>query len=207
MKPNDYERFAKMMLATAEAMDKDLTPQRILVYFDDLKHQDIRALEWAAQAHRRASNFFPKVKELKDLAQAWRPPVSQLGQGKEGKLLARGALVDARALGGVRHGIGLLGVKKEEAQELEPGGAAEEFLEWFSHTVKSVCLYSKQTPSRAQPARPCPPAGGGRQAVDKQKKKLSGVSPEAYFFRGDARPGLQKGLPFQTALGRQWLWA
>lgn len=87
MKPNDYERFAKMMLATAEAMDKDLTPQRILVYFDDLKHQDIRALEWAAQAHRRASNFFPKVKELKDLAQAWRPPVSQLGQGKEVKLL------------------------------------------------------------------------------------------------------------------------
>lgn len=84
---SDFDRFSKMMLATAEAMDKDLTPQRILVYFDDLKNQDIRALEWAAQAHRRASNFFPKVAELKHLAQAWRPPVHQLGKGQEVKLL------------------------------------------------------------------------------------------------------------------------
>src|SRR3989338_8353001 len=97
-------------------------------------------------------------------AAARRAALDKPHRGKEGKLFARGALVDARALGGVRHGIGLLGVKKEEAQELEPGGAAEEFLEWFSHTVKrGRGIVSKPQAARNLPAPARRQAGAGRR--------------------------------------------
>lgn len=81
MKKHDFDRFSKILLATAEAMDKDLSSQRIAIYFDDLIDLDIRAIEFAVKAHRKIATFFPKVAEIRGLARTWRPPSLPGSQG------------------------------------------------------------------------------------------------------------------------------
>lgn len=63
----DYQRFATAIAQTAEAYGTQLTPQRIAVYFDDLRDLDVDQVVRAFSRHRAAGEFFPTVAALRTL--------------------------------------------------------------------------------------------------------------------------------------------
>lgn len=68
MTRGDDIRFATLMGALSVAFDKELTEQKIDLYFEALADLRIEALEWAAKQVIRELVFFPKAKELRDYA-------------------------------------------------------------------------------------------------------------------------------------------
>lgn len=87
MKQSDYQQFCKIMLETAEAVDKALSAEKIAVFFKDLADIDIRAFRFAMEKHRKESEFFPRVAKILELAKMWKAPVPPGLQGREVKLL------------------------------------------------------------------------------------------------------------------------
>lgn len=61
----DYERFGHAMTMTAEAYGIQFTPQRVAIYFEDLRDLEIDDVVRALGERRRASEFFPTIASLR----------------------------------------------------------------------------------------------------------------------------------------------
>lgn len=90
MKKEEYQPFAKLILAAAEAVDRKLSPERIGIYFEDLFDLDIRAIQYAVREHRKISPYFPKVSEIREHARLWKAPRPYGIQGEDRKMIETG---------------------------------------------------------------------------------------------------------------------
>lgn len=97
MNKSDFREFSIALNKVAAAQGIELSAARITVYFDALFDLDIRAVKWAFNESIKTNTFFPKVKELRDLAQAWRPPAVSR-RYHETKMIEAPEVVRERAL-------------------------------------------------------------------------------------------------------------
>jgi hypothetical protein len=84
----DKQRFAVAMGKLGIAFDSVPTTQRMGIYFEALESEPLWAVEWAVKEAIRCCGFFPRVKELRDLARiAPRPASLRIERPEERTLL------------------------------------------------------------------------------------------------------------------------
>lgn len=115
MNKSDFERFLKLMVATAEMYDRPLSKEKIALYFTDLCDLDVRAVEYALAEHRKGSEFFPRVSQIRDLAKLWRRP-AVTGPGERKQLETREMQEEKRLQNLQRVRELLAGVEKLDAE-------------------------------------------------------------------------------------------
>jgi len=64
----DVERFSVVMVMLGEAYDAPPSLDKIDIYFEALRCCSLESIQWAAKEAVKRCQFFPRVKELLDLA-------------------------------------------------------------------------------------------------------------------------------------------
>lgn len=68
-KTTDYDKFSAEITRTAEAFGAEMSPGRIVTYFDDMSDLSLDAVIGALAYARRSLTFFPKIAELRRYAE------------------------------------------------------------------------------------------------------------------------------------------
>ncbi len=83
MAKNDFNEFQKVIVGLAEALDKSLSAQRIVLYFNALYSFDIRAVKFAAAEIIKVAEYFPKAAQIREYAKLWKSPALSGGSGQK----------------------------------------------------------------------------------------------------------------------------
>jgi len=87
MTDRDWSRFTKALTRLGVALDQPQSHERIKIFWEALKTTRIEAIEWAALEAEKKLVWFPKPKELSDLAAMAPLPQLPESEGKEVTLI------------------------------------------------------------------------------------------------------------------------
>lgn len=119
MMDGDKPRFAALMASLGLAFDALASREKQALYWEALRDVSVPALEFAVKEAIREGKWFPKAKELRDWALAYRPPAPTAVEVQRARLMiedltppevARERLADLAArlngLAGTAFGVG-----------------------------------------------------------------------------------------------------
>lgn len=68
MNKSDFDDFSKLLVGVAEALEKNLSAERVAIYFNALFSLELAQIRFALSEHVKRSVFFPKPREIIELA-------------------------------------------------------------------------------------------------------------------------------------------